>query len=584
VSTSDLPAAGLPAAENADPVALTANQQPKDLSGWFNQPVVPASGSKTQASAISQIAAIGQETPDGTADTETDAPAAARPILVQPPEIIMPPPGQPVDASQRKRAAGGTAADGQASENGGRGNMAGDGAKGPADGEDPGVETLKLDDVVISVRNAYPKIREAVARQQQAAGEITAALGNFDTVLDGETINQPLGFYENYRHRIGLTRPLISGGYAKAGYRLGDGFFEPWYGGRETDEGGEFKIGIDIPLLQGREIDKRRTELRTAELRRGQTDPELQLEILNTQGDAAIAYWTWVTAGLNVRVQRALLDLARDRVAQIARQIELGDVEAFRGLDNDRLIASRQIKLIDAERKFGQSAVKLSLYLRDAQGMPLIPPANSLPEEFPSVNDLELENESLVAMAIQQRPETRILQFDASALRVQLAQATNQLLPTVNLALETQQDVGGKTSSKGDKQPAVIEAGVYGEVPLQRRAARGKMESLQAKLRQVDAKLQLAGDQIATDVRRILVAREAAVQQIAQAKLNLQLAEQTLELGNIGLREGQFTLAILNIYEQAVADAQAALLVAQGDFFIADSLLQISTGRVLDLP
>jgi outer membrane protein TolC len=442
--------------------------------------------------------------------------------------------------------------------------------------------SLDLQDVIASVRSSFPAIREAIARQDEASGQIVSALGSFDYVLDGHTINQPLGFYENYRHGAGLKKPLWSGGYLATGYRMGDGIFEPWYGERETDEGGEFKLGLDVPLLQGRAIDKRRTELRNAQLRRGQTNPELMLEVLNAQAAAAIAYWGWVAAGLNVDVNERLLILARERANQIEARIAEGDMPGFVRLDNDRLIASREIKLIDAQRKYGESAVKLSLYYRNPVGQPIVPNPEQNLDEFPAIVAAAIDADVQINNALENRPELGVLQFEAAKMRNELAQANNQLLPELNLALETSQDVGGKTSSKGDKQPAKIEAGVYGEVPLQRRFARGKIEALQAKLRQIDAKTQLTADKITTEIQQILVARQAALQQVEQAERNLDLAQKTLAAGTEGLREGEFTLPLLNIYEQAVADAESALILAKAEYFIADALLIIATARELD--
>jgi outer membrane protein TolC len=211
-----------------------------------------------------------------------------------------------------------------------------------------------------------------------------------------------------------------------------------------------------------------------------------------------------------------------------------------------------------------------------------VPPPAALPEDFPIASEEPADVMRYVDSAIASRPETRIFQFDLASLQVELAQATNQLLPELNLALETSQDVGEQASSKGDKSPNKIEAGIYGEVPLQRRGARGKIDSLNAKMRQVQAKLQFASDMIANEVQQIIVARDASQRQIKQAETNLKLANEALRLGTIGLREGEFTLPILNIYEQAVADAEAALLVAKAEFFIADSLLRIASGQELD--
>lgn len=439
---------------------------------------------------------------------------------------------------------------------------------------------LLLEDVISSVRVTFPAVQQAAARRAEFAANITTALGEFDDVLEGHSINQPLSFYENYRHGLSVKRPLWYGGYASAGYRLGDGNFEPWYGERETDEGGEFKLGVDLPLLQGRAIDKRRAALRAAQLESGRTEPEFLFELLNAQGAAAIAYWEWVAAGQQVRIQQRLLDLAILRARQFGIREREGDIAEFLKIDNDRIVASRRIKLVETQRKFGETAVKLSLYLRDLTGQPQLPAADLLPGEFEQLETFpDRFSNALITSALSSRPEIRILEFDASVLRVELAQANNQFLPELNVILEAAQDIGGQTSSKGDKSPAEIEAGVYGSVPLQRRMARGKIDSLQAKLAQVDAKLRLTRDKIATEIQQLIVAREAAISQIEQAEENLRLTEQSLRFAVIALDNGDITLPVFNIYEQAVADAESVLVVALAEYYIAESLLQIAIGQ-----
>ncbi len=437
---------------------------------------------------------------------------------------------------------------------------------------------LQFDQVISSVRLAYPTIREYMARRDEASGMVVSALGNFDDVLQGHSMNQPLGFYETYRQGIGLRQPLWTGGSVFTGYRIGRGTFEPWYGERETNDGGEFKLGLDFPLLQGNAIDRRRTDLRTARIRSAQTEPELYREWLSVQASAAFAYGSWVAAGLNVTVQEELLALAKERITQINLQIQTGDVPGLTRIDNERLIASREIILIAARRQFGEAAVRLSMFVRDAAGQPVLPAPGQVPSQFPEPSESPADPADMIARALAARPELRVLQFDAGIARAELDQAINQLLPELNVAVAAGQDVGAAASSKRDKGDLEFEAGFYGEVPLQRRMARGKVDSLRAKLRQIDAKVQLTSDNIATEVQRILVTRQAAQEQIEQARRNLDLATQTLEAGKIALLQGEFTLPILNIYEQAVADARAALITATAEFFIADTLLQVATG------
>jgi len=107
----------------------------------------------------------------------------------------------------------------------------------------PGVEAaplnqrvVTLEDVLSSVENHFPLLIAAAAEQQVADGKLLAAQGAFDLQARASTINQPLGFYQNYRAGALLSQPLYDlGGYLYGGYKLGRGDFPTWYKERQTD-------------------------------------------------------------------------------------------------------------------------------------------------------------------------------------------------------------------------------------------------------------------------------------------------------------------------------------------------------------
>ncbi|MCA9259353.1 MAG: hypothetical protein KDA61_09145, partial [Planctomycetales bacterium] len=208
------------------------------------------------------------------------------------------------------------------------------------------VPPLALEDVLASVVNHYPLLQVAIAERQIAYGKELSTLGEFDTAAKGYSLAQPLGFYQNYRSLVGVTQPLTTnGGEVFAGYKIGDGFFQPWYKERETDEGGELSAGFQLSLWQNRGIDKRRAAYFKARLDRLATNPYVQTQWLDFSRSAAQAYWSWVAAGRTYEAQRQLLDLALTRVDQIAERIRVGDLERIADIDNRRLIASRETKL-----------------------------------------------------------------------------------------------------------------------------------------------------------------------------------------------------------------------------------------------
>ena len=287
-------------------------------------------------------------------------------------------------------------------------------------------------------------------------------------------------------------------------------------------------------------------------------------------------------AGFTVRVQRELLELGEERVEQIEKQIAAGDLGKIAGIDNARLIVQREAALIQAERGLQVAALNLSIYLRDAAGMPIVPPLQWLPPEFPPLEPPEQERlRGAVARAPFDRPEPRALQLEAAALRVELAGAANQTLPQLDAAVEASQDVGGRSKPINDKQPFKLIAGVQGTLPVQRRSGRGKWAAIQGKLNQNRARAQLVADRITAEAREAAARMVAAWEQIKRAEENLRLAHQSLQLGRLAFDEGDIDLLLLNIYEQSVADAELQLYSAKAAYFAASAEFQVAIGEGL---
>ena len=429
---------------------------------------------------------------------------------------------------------------------------------------------LNLDDVIRSVQQSYPLLVSVLLERQIAEGKQLSAWGAFDLGIKASGIAGPEGYYQTYRNAIALDQPVMSGGYLYGGYRIGDGNFQPWYGGRGTNEGGEFAAGFGVPLLKDRSIDKRREALFRAGLARQAVEPVIRAELLEFVRLSSGAYWSWVASGQMVEAQRELLRLAEARADQVEERVNAGDLARIALINNEQLIASRETKLIEAERKLQEAAIKLSLFVRNFQGQPTIPAETQLPEVFPPHAPPDPQQlDADIARAVAARPELVELRLVAEQVRVELAQAENMLLPKLDAQLLASKDVGGWASSKGDKTPFELEVGLYGDVPLQRREARGKIEAARGKLAQLDAKRQFVTNKVTAAVQDAVSALTAAAGRIERASTNLRLARDTLALGREQFNAGDLEVIALNIYEQSVTDAQLQLIAAQADFFIA---------------
>jgi len=436
---------------------------------------------------------------------------------------------------------------------------------------------LNLDEVIGSVYQSYPLLEAALQSRNIAQGEQMAATGAFDLKFKAASENGPTGFYQTYRQSVGLVQPTYNGGEVFAGYRIGRGDFQPWYKERQTNDGGEFKAGVVVPLSRNRNIDDRRAELWRTTYERQLVEPDIQAQLIGFVQEASYAYWDWVAAGEKYRIAERILALAEDRTQRIRRQVEEGFLDPPELTDNLRLVAERRAKRADAARKLQQTAVKLSLYLRGMDGHPRIASPIDLPG-FPRpepVDETDMMFDS--QLALEQRPEIAVLNFVQRQLEVDFAEAHNLMRPSVDAVVSASQDVGYPTSKKNDKGQFELDASIFVDVPIQRRKARGKMQAVQAKIAQLNAKRRLTEDKVVADVQSAYAALVSAYEQVQQAQQAVKLAEdlaarerRNFELGasdllKVTLREqysvesAEKAVDALLLYYRARADYRAAL-------------------------
>ncbi|MCA9051077.1 MAG: TolC family protein [Planctomycetaceae bacterium] len=428
---------------------------------------------------------------------------------------------------------------------------------------------ITLTQVIDSVHSSYPLVEAAFRERDIANGNQLSAWGEFDTKLKAATENSPVGFYETYRNSAGIYKPLYGGGEIFGAYRIGDGSFEPWYKERETDEAGEFKAGVRVPLIRNRDIDARRAALWKATYDQQLADPVIQSRLIEFTREAGLAYWKWVASGQKVILGRRWLDVADKRSNAIRRRVELGDLDPPEEIDNRRAIAKREAKLADAVREFRQAAFKLSLFLRGENGNPYVPSSQELPP-FPNLRTVAEDRLTQdVAVALQNRPELTALSFQYRQLQVDYAEACNQTLPGLDAQLIGAQDVGEPASKKRDKSQFELEAGVYFDVPVEKRKGRGKMHAVQSKLAQLSAKRRITEDKITAEVRAAYVGMIQTQQEALKARRAAELSVEMAEIEQRKFELGDSDLLKVALREQYALEAAEEEILATLNHFVA---------------
>ena len=112
-------------------------------------------------------------------------------------------------------------------------------------------QSLQLSEAIESVRRSHQLIIAALADKRAAEGELQAARGGFDPVLKTRGDITPIGAYPNGRFEIGVEQPTpLWGAQLFAGYRVSVGDFPDYDGKLVTNQYGEARAGLMVPLLR----------------------------------------------------------------------------------------------------------------------------------------------------------------------------------------------------------------------------------------------------------------------------------------------------------------------------------------------
>jgi outer membrane protein TolC len=424
---------------------------------------------------------------------------------------------------------------------------------------------LTLEEVLASVREQHPGMEAARQGVAGAEAELLSAQGGFDTTWKTRGVYAPLGYYPHERFDTLVEQPTtLWGTRFFTGYRLGRGKFPTYYGQYETLDAGELRAGLEIPLWRNGPIDKRRADLAKARLRRELAGFTLVGERLDLQREAAYHYWEWVSAGRQLAIASALHQLALTRHEQLARRVEQGDIPRMEHTENERALLEREADVVAARRKLEQTALKLSLYLRDEEGEPLLVPAARLPEGLPVPEAAAVaELDARLERALRQRPELRELALQREVHRVDAELARNQQAPAVDVGLSVARDLGRGPSNL---RPTEVQASLLLDIPLQARGVRGQRQAAEAKQAAVEAKSRLVRDKVAAEVRDALSALHAAYERVGLARNAANVARELARGERSRFEHGATSLLFVNLREQAAADAELKEVKALVDY------------------
>jgi outer membrane protein TolC len=434
---------------------------------------------------------------------------------------------------------------------------------------------LTLDEVLRSSARSAPQIVEALAKVRQADGRALSAEGAFDTVFDVESKSRVAGYYDGTVVEGRATRPLTgNGGYVYGGYRASRGTFPVYEDQAYTNKLGEAKVGALFALLRDRVIDERRTRRTIAGTEIDVARFEAEMVAVGVQRRAVDAYQAWVAAGLRLRAYRDLLNLAERRRSAIGRLVTLGARPEILLVENDQNLVRRRALTVRAEQDVAGAANALSLYLRDEAGAPVTVSDDRMPADAGALAALSV---AATRAGPVERPDYRAVLARIDQATSRLALAENDLSPRLDLRGEVGKDVGPVGLGGPNRTPLEAAVGFRFSVPLQNRAAKGRVAEARAEIDALGQRSRSLRDQISVEVQGIVIAVGAAERLAAIADEERQLADRLAAAERRRFELGSADFFLVNQREETATDARVRLVDAQARIASARAELAAAT-------
>lgn len=456
-------------------------------------------------------------------------------------------------------------------------------------------QSLSLESFLEQVKANHPKLRTIELIQQLAEAKVTEKEGAFDPslLLGSEQLRYQSpsdpGKAKLADDQLAAVQIQdVSGWKLISGYRRNQGQVKS--PDNLTGSGGEFFVELKMPLLRGLGINEKQTALEQARAARLQAQALGRLIRLQTLLGASLAYWDWSAACSDLFMLRRNLELASERLQQVEKRVNAGDLPRVDRIEAQQEYQRRQESLAKGERAVQKAVLKLSTYFWNSQGQAqslpgpeaatLLLPKDSRPGPSgrgPAEAARVVSAEELIQAeldALRSRPELTDIQFQRETVELDRKLAENDRLPALDLTIAPGLDTGQKSIG------LTYKLGLQLTIPLANRSADGRIQAAQLKSSKLDL------DQV-NEIQRILteVRDAASLSQTTQARLqpaleSYHLALQLEEAERLKFSLGDSTLFLVNQRERASLAEGQKLIEILTDSYRARVVLAAAAGQL----
>jgi outer membrane protein TolC len=431
--------------------------------------------------------------------------------------------------------------------------------------------------VAQSTLNYHPNVRAALESLRAAEDDLRASRGGFDTVLNSDFRRQTKGDWRMEISRTTLEKPLP---FAQSKVYVGQeyiqpnarGFLSPIYNtNHPTTQQGNFQmLGAKFSLWRNLLTDPRRARMEQAGLDVKIAKGTRQLAEIELVRLGQLAYWDWVKARHVNRIYEELLNNGLRRNDLLLSRVKRGDLAQIVYTENEQYVAARQGALQEAKAGLIQATQNLSLFLRDETGVPVVVDEKAEFEDFPkNLDDLLASVNLRTDLDNLRRRRADLANLDLAVRKQQtdLELARQDLKPQLDLTTEYFQRTEANSTMPRDYLMVLAQI----SIPIERRLGQGKIAAASARKRVAEEEKRIGEERFIAEVTSLQRSLPLRLERVRQSQIEVDKAQELVETETFKFKSGGGSLFLVNLREEAVANAAAIAVEARLAFL--DTLL-----------
>jgi outer membrane protein TolC len=428
-----------------------------------------------------------------------------------------------------------------------------------------------IDDFYKSILEFHPIVKQTHLLNETAKQEIRLARGSFDPKLSS-TFNVKEFNDKTYYNKwaTSFTIPTWFPIDPKIGLERNTGsFIDPENTVPESDNNQQFYSGISIPLGKGLFIDDRRAALKQAKLFTEMAQAE-QVKLINKiLLDAAKDYWQWYYSFYNYMLLTKSTVIAHEIFDRVKLNTQFGESAPIDTVQAKIILQQRQVEKQEAFLDFVNTGLKISNYLWDGEGKPVLLAFHTTPVLVNAESELltAQTSEYLINQAKLNHPELVKLAVKINQLGVERKLASEYLKPRLDLNYNfINQPLRPNGSVNFFSNPTNYKFGLDFSFPILIRKERAKLAQTKIKIESTKYEQTQTEREIINQIyilqNQLVTTSKILIQQYSIADNY----ERILKAEILNLENGESDLFKINVQQEKLILSQTKLLKLKAEY------------------